>query len=86
MRGLAQPFDAEECRDSLLQKRVLHLRWHSRKLGGLRGTWSTSTKAAEEAAGDMAQERVEAIKRNLPKALEDYELAGCNAPRALFSW
>lgn len=30
------------------------------------------------------QKRVVAIQKNLPKALEDYELAGCNAPRGYF--
>jgi hypothetical protein len=32
------------------------------------------------------QERVKAIEKNLPSALQDYELAGCNAPRQFFSW
>jgi hypothetical protein len=27
---------------------------------------------------------VETIQKNLPKALQDYELAGCNAPRGYF--
>ncbi|CAL8462671.1 g2204 [Coccomyxa elongata] len=34
----------------------------------------------------LSEKRVKAIEKNLPKALEDYEMAGCNAPREFFPW
>ncbi len=32
----------------------------------------------------LLQDRVKAIEHNLPKAEQQYELAGCNAPKGFF--